>query len=507
VTAVAIPSPRMATATRVVVALVALAAVLRLATLGQQSYWYDEAVTVHLVHDSFAGMLHRIPQSESTPPLYYVLAWVWARIAGTGEVGLRSLSALAGIATVPLLYLAGRRLAGQVAGLIAAGLAAVSPFLIWYAQEARAYALVVLLCAASLLLYLRAREHPTAGRLAACAAVSGAAVATHYFAVFVVVAEMALLLADTRYRARIRAVAAGAGVAVVVAALVPLALEQRATGRTNWIAHLPLGDRLGQLPLHFLAGFGEQAAPRLGLAFGLVVIAGALALLVRLAEPLRGDVARVLTIAAAGIAGPLVLALAGSDELLSRNEIVVWPALAVGFAALLAAPVNRRFGLVLAAAAAALGLAGTTAVVVESTLQRTDWRQAARLIGQTRTRRAIVAPGGFRALPLELYLHRSDPFPEGRLAVRQIVELGSSGGASGRCWWGAARCDLPDRDVRRRPPVPGFAFAGQARAGPFTVTRFQASRPQRVTGPQLGQRPKTRGGLLVLVDPAPAEAR
>jgi len=44
---------------------------------------------------------------------------------------------------------------------------------------------------------------------------------------------------------------------------------------------------LGQLPLQFLAGFGEQAAPRLGLAFGLVVVAGALALLLRLAEPLR----------------------------------------------------------------------------------------------------------------------------------------------------------------------------------------------------------------------------
>jgi mannosyltransferase len=506
VTAVAIPRPRMATATRVVVALVALAALLRLATLGQQSYWYDEAVTVHLVHDSFVGMLHRIPQTESTPPLYYVVAWIWARIAGTSEVGLRSLSALAGIATVPLLYLAGRRLAGQVAGLIAAGLATVSPFLIWYAQEARAYALVLLVCAASLLLYLRARERPTTGRLAAWAGVSAVAVATHYFAVFVVVAEMAILLADLRYRARIRAVAASAGVALVVAALAPLALDQHATGRTRWIGHLPLSDRLGQLPLHFLAGFGEQAAPRLGLAFGLVVVAGALALLVRLAEPLRGDVARVLGIAAAGVAGPLVLAVVASDELLSRNEIVVWPALAVGFAALLGASVNRRFGLVIAAAAAALGLAGTTAVVVESALQRTDWRQAARLIGQMRTRRAIVAPGGFRALPLELYLHRSDSFPEGRFAVRQIVELGTSGGTSGRCWWGAARCDLAARSAPRRAPAPGFVFAGQARAGAFTVTRFQAPRPRRVTARQLGQRPKIRGGLLVLADPAPAEA-
>jgi len=162
---------------------------------------------------------------------------------------------------------------------------------------------------------------------------------------------------------------------------------------------------------------------------------------------------------------------------------------------------------VIAAAAAALGLAGTTAVVVESALQRTDWRQAARLIGQARTRRAIVAPGGFRALPLELYLHRSDSFPEGRFAVSQIVELGTSGATSGRCWWGAAQCDLAARPAPQRSPASGFAFAGQTRAGAFTVARYQAPRPQRLTARQLGQRPKIRGSLLVLADPAPAEAR
>ena len=47
-------------------------------------------------------MWHQIEATESTPPLYYCMAWVWARIFGYGETGLRSLSAVAGVLTVPL---------------------------------------------------------------------------------------------------------------------------------------------------------------------------------------------------------------------------------------------------------------------------------------------------------------------------------------------------------------------------------------------------------------------
>src|SRR3954454_11427597 len=69
----------------VVGALTALAAVLRFATLGDQSYWLDEVVTVHLGNLPFGDMLSAIPDSESTPPLYYILAWVWGHVFGTGE--------------------------------------------------------------------------------------------------------------------------------------------------------------------------------------------------------------------------------------------------------------------------------------------------------------------------------------------------------------------------------------------------------------------------------------
>jgi mannosyltransferase len=115
-------------------------AVLRFTKLGE-SYWYDEAVTVGLVRSSLGSMIHALPESESTPPLYYGIAWVWGRIFGTSEVALRSLSAFIGAAAIPLAAAAGKEFFSKPAGALAGALVAASPFLVWYAQEARAYSL------------------------------------------------------------------------------------------------------------------------------------------------------------------------------------------------------------------------------------------------------------------------------------------------------------------------------------------------------------------------------
>ena len=61
-------------------AVILAGAAARFATLDVQSFWLDEAVTHELVTRSLGGMLGAIPDSESTPPLYYLLAWVWVRI-------------------------------------------------------------------------------------------------------------------------------------------------------------------------------------------------------------------------------------------------------------------------------------------------------------------------------------------------------------------------------------------------------------------------------------------
>ncbi|MGE5283333.1 MAG: glycosyltransferase family 39 protein, partial [Chloroflexota bacterium] len=191
--------------------IVVLGALLRFATLDLQSYRYDEAVTVaRVLHPSLFDTLSAVPRSESTPPLYYALAWLWSRVFGTSEVGLRSLSALAGTASIAVVYLAARALPlPRRAGLIAAAIVAVNPVLIWFSQDARAYALVFLLTALSFLFFARARRSGLAqgttrrrsgkgADLAGWAAFSALAIATHYFAAFVVIPEAVLLLLAAR---------------------------------------------------------------------------------------------------------------------------------------------------------------------------------------------------------------------------------------------------------------------------------------------------------------------
>src|SRR4029079_7493214 len=87
-----------------VVALTLLGALLRFPTLDRQSFWLDELVTASLLDRGLGDVLGEIPRTEATPFLYYVVAWLWGQAFGLGEVGLRSLSALAGTATIPVAY-------------------------------------------------------------------------------------------------------------------------------------------------------------------------------------------------------------------------------------------------------------------------------------------------------------------------------------------------------------------------------------------------------------------
>jgi len=65
-------------------------------------------------------MFAKVARLESTPPLYSCVAWVWARMFGTSEVGLRSLSALLGTITIPVGWWTARKFVSRPAALVAA---------------------------------------------------------------------------------------------------------------------------------------------------------------------------------------------------------------------------------------------------------------------------------------------------------------------------------------------------------------------------------------------------
>ena len=240
----------------------------RFATLGAQSYWFDEAQAAHELHLSVRPMWSSMVGVETNPPLYFTLGWLWARVFGTGEVGLRSLSALAGTALIPIAYLCGRELVSRRAGLVAAALTALSPFMIWYSQEAREYMLLAVLSGASFLYFARAWRDPSGRNIFLWALFSGLALLTHFFAGFLVAAEALWLL----YAIRNRAIAAAAGVmAAVELGLVPLLVTHATASLLGFITATPLSLRIQQVPVAFksrhpVRGSAGQlrAAPRGG---------------------------------------------------------------------------------------------------------------------------------------------------------------------------------------------------------------------------------------------------
>lgn len=140
-----------------------LAAFLRFFQIGAKSLWVDEAFSVWMGWQPAERVLGVVARSDQHPPLYYLLLRTWLRIGDSPAVA-RSFSALWGTATVPLVHVLGRRLAGRKAGLAAAILLAVSPFHVALAQEARMYSLLAFLALCSLTCLLLLLSRPGAFR-------------------------------------------------------------------------------------------------------------------------------------------------------------------------------------------------------------------------------------------------------------------------------------------------------------------------------------------------------
>ena len=155
-----------------------LAVALRASRLGAQSLWIDEIFT-WLAADlgaplRLAGVLENVHG-----PLYTVLLHAWGGLAGDSEWALRAPSVLFGVAVVPALAWLALRWLGRETAAWAAWLAAGSPFLVWYSQEARNYILLVLcVCLAGAVLLGRARR--PVGRAAACLALTWAGLLANF---------------------------------------------------------------------------------------------------------------------------------------------------------------------------------------------------------------------------------------------------------------------------------------------------------------------------------------
>ena len=186
----------------------------------------DETLALFVGRDSLAGVVEHVTRDRGGAPLHFLFAYAVAHL-GLGLGSLRLVSAAFAVASLPLIALLGRRLAGRSAALIATALVAGSWVFLFHGVYARMYSLFLFLSLLSFVLLLRALDRGTWKSWTLWGAAILLAVASHPYGALVLAAQGVFVLAAHRERLR-QAVIAFAAVAVVGHAV--LAHRPRARG-------------------------------------------------------------------------------------------------------------------------------------------------------------------------------------------------------------------------------------------------------------------------------------
>ncbi len=217
-------------------ALCLVAAALRMAT--SRGLWVDEAISVRQAQLPLGTMLADVRESDVHPPLHHSMLWATVRLFGASEFAARLPSLIAGVAIVPVMAWTGRLLYDRRTGWVAAVLAAIAPFAVWYSQEARMYSLFMLLAALAIGVQVRTLRHGETRDWVIFGAVTAAMLWTQYFAVLPVLVQQAafgaVLWRERHDHARRRLLVRGwlistAVVAVAMLPLLPILLDQLAS--------------------------------------------------------------------------------------------------------------------------------------------------------------------------------------------------------------------------------------------------------------------------------------
>ena len=145
--------------------------------------WLDEALSVNIARLPL-GDISGALRHDGHPPLYYYLLHGWMNVFGDGDVAVRSMSGVFSLAALPLVWIAGKRLAGSRLAWYGLAVAAMSPYMIRYGTETRMYSLVMLLVLAGWLLLDDALRRPSVARVVGFGVVVALLLWTHYWAMW-----------------------------------------------------------------------------------------------------------------------------------------------------------------------------------------------------------------------------------------------------------------------------------------------------------------------------------
>ena len=434
----------------------------------------DETLALFVGRDSLPGVVEHVTRDRGGAPLHFLVAWAVAHL-GFGLGGLRLASAAFALASLPLVAILGKRLAGPRVALVATVLVAPSWLFLFHGMYGRMYSLFLFCSLACTLALLEALEHGGRRRWGLWVLTALLVVATHPYGVLLLGGQAVYVLVSGRHRIR-EAIVAGALVLVL--------------GIPFWLTDLVLADRFDV----GVGGGGEKLGGPWAVArylwrstgdatagwwpVTLAVLAAAVAGIVLLRRQAR---ALILCLVGVTVAAFVLAKLGGSAAPESRHLIYLAPLLAIAVAASLVR-IGRRFPVVAVALTVAL-----VTVEVAWAWHRTsplfewepDARQAARAEAETwlaATSRPDDVLFGYEPLYLGAW-ERNRSFPttvvpraDERLALRTIERAGELG----RGVWvldASERNNIrPRLEIEYRLPTPEAAF--QARVfGPFLVLR------------------------------------
>ncbi len=181
-----------------VIGLTGLAFLMRRKGLATQSLWFDEADLVSRASQDLPTILKGFVKAGENGPLYTLFMHFWQQFAGTGEAAVRAPSMLAGTAAVPLMFLVGRKLGGAALGLLGAFLLTISPYHLWYSQDAKMYPLALCFTLASVYLFLRGLESTHKGWWFAYVIITTLGLYIHLMTVLIIAVEIVYFLINSR---------------------------------------------------------------------------------------------------------------------------------------------------------------------------------------------------------------------------------------------------------------------------------------------------------------------
>lgn len=387
-----------------------------LAGLTSRSLWIDEAVALRIAQTPGWSVLM---SDGGNMPAYYLLLRAWTVFGDSLQV-LRLPSALFATASVGFGYLLAFRLFGGWVAAVSGVLMAVNSSLIAYGQEARSYAMTLMLVTAAWLVLDVALEGRTVPWFLLWGALNALAVASHLFSVFLVAAQLASLTLVARRTLPWKGMLAGVGVTALGSAPFLAAAAGRGGVQIDWIP--PTSAAAFRQVVLFLGGNNfepsRELLPRL-IALAVLVIcavgwlAGIWVAIKSFRENGRSRVAWAHAVPAiwltVPLAGAVVASLAAHPLLVPRFFVALIPAGCMLFALALSKVEPRPVAYAGLAVLVVLGLSG---VVRSHGYTDWGWREVAEYVNRVAgPGEAVVVLPGRQMLPLGYALEHSPAAP------------------------------------------------------------------------------------------------